>query len=409
MHPLSRRRFLASSAALAAAPLLPRLFAADGKKPAAPANPTPAANSAFGCELYAKLRAEKGNVFLSPFSIETALAMTAVGAKGKTLKEMQAVLHLPDADKATAGFKTLLATLNGEGKKDRGFELSVANALWGMKGFPWRKEYLTATQESFGAGLVEVDFKDEPTARTTINDWVEGHTNKKIKDLIPQGVLDAATRMVLTNAVYFKGKWELEFDKKKTKDGPFTLADGTKADVPLMHKTADLMFTETDDVQAVELGYKGGETSMTVLLPKKADGLAGVEKGLSADALDTLHKGMRTQEVVLTLPRFKAETKYELNAPLVALGMTDAFTGKADFTGMHTSPETLYISAVLHKAFVEVNEEGTEAAAATGVIVKATSVPPPPKVFKADRPFLFVIRHTPTNTVLFLGRCEKPN
>lgn len=412
MYTPSRRRFLAAAAATAATPLLARLFAVDGGRKAPPPNPIPAANTAFGCDLYAKLRAEKGNVFFSPFSVETALAMTAVGAKANTLTEMQKVLHLPEADKANAGFKTLLAAVNGDGKAadKRGFELSVANALWGLKGYPWRKEFLTATQESFGAGLVEVDFKDEPTARTTINDWVEGHTNKKIKDLIPHGLLDADTRMVLTNAVYFKGKWELEFDKKATKEGPFTGADGKKTDVPLMHKTDEMRYTETDDLQAVELGYKGGETSMTVLLPKRADGLAAVEKSLSAEVLDGVTKGMRTTDVNLTLPRFKAETKYTLNDPLKALGMKDAFEGKADFTAMHTSPEKLYISDVLHKAFVEVNEEGTEAAAATGVVVKAEAarLPDPPKVFTADRPFLFVIRHTPTNTVLFLGRCEKP-
>jgi len=202
MHPLSRRRFLTASAALAATPLLARLFGED-KKPAAD-NPVPSANSSFGCELYAKLRAEKGNVFFSPFSIETALAMTAVGAKANTLAQMQKVLHLPvDTDKANVGFKSLLAALNGNGKAaDKcGFELSVANALWGMQGYPWRKEFLTATQANFGAGLQEVDFVDEPAARKEINSWVEKNTNKKIKDLIPSGILDKDTRMVLTNAV----------------------------------------------------------------------------------------------------------------------------------------------------------------------------------------------------------------
>lgn len=411
MFPLSRRRFLAGSAALAATPLLARLFAAE-KKPAAD-NPIPSANSAFGCDLFAKLRAEKGNVFFSPFSIETALAMTANGAKADTLAQMRKVLHLPDdTSNANAGFKSLLAALNGEGKTadKRGFELSVANALWGMKGYPWRKEFLTVSQANFGAGLVEVDFSNEPAARKTINDWVEDHTNKKIKDLIPSGILDIYTRMVLTNAVYFKGKWEVEFDKKQTKDGPFTLADGKKVDVPLMHRTGKMRYAEADDWRAVDLGYKGGETAMTVILPKKADGLPDLEKKLSADTLSAVTKGLRSHEVMLALPRFKAETEYTLNDPLLALGMKDAFTKKADFTGMHTSPEKLYISHVLHKAFVEVNEEGTEAAAATAVVVKALSAREDdrPKVFTADRPFLFVIRHTPTDTVLFLGRFEKP-
>jgi serpin B len=407
VDPLSRRRFLAASAAVAATPLLARLFAGEKSKPAD--NPVPAANSAFGCDLFAKLRGEPGNVFFSPFSIETALAMTAGGAKGDTLSQMSNVLHLPEPAQANAGFKALLAALNGEGKKDRGYELSVANALWGMKGFPWRKEFLTASGDTFGAGLMEVEFADEPAARKAINDWVEGHTNKKIKDLIPEGVLDRMTRLVLTNAVYFKGKWEVEFDKAVTKDGPFKLGSGKTADVPLMHRTGDMRYTETDDVQAVDLTYKGGETAMTVLLPRKADGLAAVEKKLTADTLAAVWKGLRRQEVVLTLPRFKVETKYTLNDTLVALGMKDAFdAGKADFTGMHTSPEKLYISHVLHKAFVEVNEEGTEAAASTAVVVGTASAVVERKTFKADRPFLFAIRHAPTNTVLFLGRFEKP-
>jgi len=176
-----------------------------------------------------------------------------------------------------------------------------------------------------------------------------------------------------------------------------------------MHRTDEIGYAEADEWQAVDLGYKGGETAMTVILPKKADGLADLEKKLSADTLATVTKGLRSQKVILTLPRFKAETKYELNDPLIALGMKDAFTGAADFTGMHTSPEKLFISDVLHKAFLEVNEEGTEAAAATAVVVKADAArPETPKVFKADRPFLFIIRHTPTNTVLFLGRFENP-
>jgi serpin B len=409
MPNFSRRRFLAASAALAASPLAARLFAMN-RKPEPTANPIPAANTAFGCDLYAKLRGEPGNVFFSPFSIEAALAMTACGAKGNTLAEMRKVLHLPaDADSTNAGFKSLLTTLNGDGKPadQRGFALSVANALWGQKGFPWRKEFLTVTTANYGAGLVEVNFADEPAARTQINTWVEDHTNKKIKDLIPKGLLDAATRMVLTNAVHFKGTWDVEFDKKLTKDGPFTLADGSKKDVPLMHKKSETWYSETADLQAVDLRYKGGETAMTVLLPKKVDGLEAVEKKLSAELLDTVGKGMRHTEVALTLPRFKVETKYTLNDPLMALGMVEAFGPSADFSGL-TPADKLYIAKVLHKAFVEVNEEGTEAAAATAVVMKRASMPQTPKVFKADRPFLFLIRHTPTNTVLFAGRYEKP-
>lgn len=413
MSAVSRRKFLAASAASAVAPLVPRLFSMN-QQPDRTTDRIPAANTAFGCDLYAQLRSDSGNIFFSPFSISTALAMTACGAKGKTLAEMQKVLHLPlNTSQTHSGYQSLLAALNGEGKPadKRGFELSVANALWGMKGYPWRDEFLKVTVAHYGAGLVEVDFGNEPAARARINTWIAERTNQKIQDLIPKGLLDALTRMVLTNAVYFKGQWEREFDKKLTKDGAFTRTDGSKIDVPLMHKKAAFRYTETDALQAVELPYKGGETAMLVILPRRSDGLAAVENDLTPAVLQQVQNSLRSTDVVLTLPRFKTETKYTLNDPLKALGISEAFNDRtADFSGMHTSPEILFVDKVLHKAFVEVNEEGTEAAAATAVVIatRAAPVPKTPKVFKADRPFLYVIRHTPTNTVLFVGRFEKP-
>ena len=403
----SRRRFLAAAAAL---PVAPSFGLARRPEP----DPPRAANgsNAFGGDLYGQLKSEKGNVFFSPFSIETALGMTSAGAAGNTLAEMRKVLHLPgEPEKAHAGFKAMIAALDNEkvpaGK--RGYELTVANALWGMKGFPWRKGFLAATAENYGAGLIETDFAMPEVARGIINKWVEDKTREKIKDLIPERMLTKLTRMVLTNAIYFKGSWEAEFDKKLTKDGPFHLADGTKQDAALMHRHAAMSYVETADYQAVELPYKGKDTAMLVWLPRKADGLADLETKLSGKTIAETVKALRPgTEVELTLPKFKVETEYSLAEPLVTLGMKDAFdAGKADFTGMHTGREKLAISAVIHKAFVDVNEEGTEAAAATAVVATEPSEPPKPKAFQADRPFLFAIRHVPTGAVLFLGRVSQ--
>ena len=247
-------------------------------------------------------------------------------------------------------------------------------------------------------------------ARGIINAWVEKETHDKIKNLIPKGALTPLTKLVLTNAIYFKGTWEVPFEKSQTKAGPFH-AGSEKQEVPLMNRHAAMSYAETPDYQAIELPYKGRETSMLVWLPRKAEGLADLEKALSGAAIAATVKAMQSRVTVdLTLPRFKVETESSLQEPLAALGMKDVFDEqKADLTGMHSGREALSISAVIHKAFVDVNEEGTEAAAATGVVVGATSVqlPVEPKVFRADRPFLFAIRHIPSSTVLFLGRLSK--
>ena len=406
----SRRRFLTSALAAGAAPLVGRsLFAADPVKPAP--NPIPAANNAFTWDLYRQLNGKPGNLFFSPLSIEAALGMTAAGAKGTTLTQMTKALSLPaDTAAAHAGFKSLFSTLNDEKKpaEKRGFELTVANALWGAATYPWNKEYLTLVAANYGGGLFHTDFGQPKQARAKINSWVEGQTKQRIKDLIPDGVLTPLTRLVLTNAIYFKAAWLHPFGVDQTKAGPFHLANGKKADAELMHQSARFAYAETDDAQAVELPYKGGETSLLVLLPRKADGLPALEKGLTAARLDAVTKKLRSEKVVLTLPKFKVETNYDLVPPLKALGMTDAFDReKADLSGMHTSMETLFITAVLHKAFCEVDEVGTEAAAATVVAVGVRSAAPqPPKVFQADRPFLFAIRHARTGTVLFAGKVE---
>jgi serpin B len=387
---------------------VPRLFAA-----APPANPVGMGSNEFGLDLFGRLGAEPGNVFISPFSLSVALAMTAAGARGTTLEQMVQVLHLPDdPTKTDAAFKTLIAAVNGAGvpAEKRGYQLRTANALWAQQGYPWRKEYKQRVANGYGAGLFDTDFQSNPAgSRTRINTWVEKETHDKIKDLLPARAITPMTRLVLTNAIYFKGDWATPFNKKGTREQPFTLADGTKKPIPLMHRAGAYKLYQDQDLQALELPYTGDQVSMVVLLPRKPDGLPALEKKLSAGTLKGwLGKLQRRSGVQVYLPKFKVETEYELNDPLKALGMKAAFMPeRADFSGMSAGPEQLHISAVVHKAHADVNEEGTVAAAATGVVVATTSFVQPP-VFRADHPFLFLIRHVPTGTVLFLGREENP-
>ena len=370
----------------------------------------------FAFDLFKQLHEKEGNLFLSPASISTALAMTYVGARGQTAEQMAKALHftLPP-EKLNPAFAALIRDWNGEGidPKQRGYQLSVANALWGQNGYPWKPKFLETTKKYYGAGLREVDFIGATeAARKTINAWVEKETKDRIKELVPEGVLDADTKLVLTNAIYFKGDWAAQFDKKRTFDQSFNLSADRKVKVPMMHRTGDYRFLDGGTFQALEMPYKGNEMSMLVLLPKKIDGLADLEKSLTADKLADWYKRLNeTEDVEVTFPKFKVTAEFSLNDELKKLGMTDAFGGKADFSGMNGKKNDLFISAVLHKAFVEVNEEGSEAAAATAVIVKKeAAVDPQMKpVFRADHPFVFVIRDNRTGSVLFVGRVADPS
>jgi serpin B len=408
---LSRRRFLALSGTALALPALNlqslQAEATDMKELAKAINK-------FAGSLHARLgEQEKGSLFFSPFSVETALAMTSAGARGPTLEEMQKTLHLP-ADPHPA-FAELLKHLNATGTdKKRGCELTTANAIWAMQGYPWRKEFIQLTTKNYGAGVIEVDFAESEQARKRINDWVEKETKEKIKELIPAGVISALTRMVLTNAIYFKGNWAIQFDKKKTKDAPFHRADRTKADVPLMQQTGMFnhgqftMYVQRsgEEVQVLELPYAGNELSMQIFLPKDPGGAGRLAQWLGDG--NFVQTELKKQRVRVSLPRFKAESNLSLKPVLMELGMKAAFSDRtADFSGMHTGREKLFISHVLHKAFVDVNEEGTEAAAATAVVVEARSAPQVTE-FRADRPFVFVIRDNKTGTALFMGRYSGP-
>jgi serpin B len=406
---MNRRHFLRtslSSLALAAGgPAMLRTSAG----PAGNLGPVVEGNTAFATDLYAKLGSQPGNLFCSPFSISAALAMTSAGAAGETLAEMTNVLHLPaDQSALHAGFDTLQKQLlAGAAKGD--YELNLANALWGQKGFPFRPEFLTLTQTHYGAGLRQVDFHNPEAARQTINRWVEQQTKDKIKDLFPSGSLDATTRLVLANAIYFKGTWASKFQPKDTNDAPFR--DGGRATkVPMMHQTARFGYAEGDGWQVLEMPYAKSTLAMDVILPRAADGLPDLEGKLSPAWLGEALRAVRPEEVIVSLPRFKATLGFDLTKTLAGMGMPKAFSAsEADFSRM-TSAGRLMISVVVHKAYVDVTEQGTEAAAATGVGMKLAAAPvrPQPKVFNADHPFVTLIRDTATGCVLFLGRFVQP-
>ena len=372
----------------------------------------------FAFDLYARLKGAEGNLFLSPYSISTALAMTYAGARGETADQMAKVLCLPASGEAVHGaYGALQKDLNAAGEGGA-FELVVANRLWGQKGFAFLPDFLALLEARYGAGLEPLDFAGATeAARQTINAWIEKQTRDKIKDLIKPGILDAATRLVLTNAIYFKGKWAEEFDKKATQDEDFFLTPEKKVAAPLMHRTADFGYLESDDLQALELPYqvargdshgRGDRLAMVVLLPTAKDGLAALEASLSADKVAEWVSKLNRREVRVALPRFKTTAEFSLAQVLAAMGMQDAFdASRADFSGM-TGAKDLFISAVVHKAFVDTNEEGTEAAAATAVVMTLSAMPEPPPVFRADHPFLFLIRDTKTGAILFLGRIADP-
>jgi serpin B len=364
-------------------------------------------NTEFAFALYGKLRIGNGNLIYSPASVSSALAMTYAGARGDTADVMAKTLHfnLPP-DELHPAFGALLKELNGTGK-NRGYQLSVANALWGQKGLSFKDDFIRLTRDDYGGGLREVDFAgNADAARKQINAWVEKQTQDHIRDLLSPTDVTRSTRLVLTNAVYFfKGDWQHPFKEGQTHNEPFFTADGGSVSAPLMHQTARFRYHEADSLRVLELPYSGKELSMVVLLPKAADGLGELEKSLSADKRAGWVGKLREQEVIVSLPKFKTTSEFRLKGPLTALGMGKAFRG-GDFSGI-TAEENLPISDVVHKAYVDVNEEGTEAAAATGVVARAMVVTERP-VFRADHPFVFLIRDTRNGSVLFLGRVVNP-
>ncbi len=388
-------------------------------------------NNAFAIAMYKTMtEKEKGNFIFSPYSIRTALAMTYAGAKGKTADQMRkALIFSLDNNSLHAAFKSIREMLNTNDKASH--TLSIVNALWGQQGYTFLQPFLDTNKTYYDSGLNTLDFRHKAEeSRKKINLWVENRTNKRITDLIPQGGINGDARLVLTNAVYFYGYWEREFSKDMTKEEQFFINEDQSVPVQMMtHKTGihkdkkykmtAFKFIKNNRWQAVELPYQGNGVSMVIFLPKGRTGLTAIEKELANGALakEIAHLDKTPkQDVIVHLPKWKTTwgTK-DLGSGetgiLSELGMKDAFTyGPADFSGMDGSRE-LYIGAVFHKAFVDVNEQGTEAAAATAVVMDIGAAPKakPIKHFRADHPFLYVIRENSTGSILFMGRMINPS
>jgi serpin B len=376
-----------------------------------------AGNNAFAAAAYARLAAEEGNLVFSPTSIRLALAMTYAGARGDTAAEMAAVLRfdLPDAA-LHAAFNALdqaLASRNreeapGPNGEERRVLLSVANAIWGQEGYAFLPEFLDTLAADYGAGMRVVDYADAAEeARRTINDWVAGETNDRITDLIPEGVLNAMTRLVLTNAVYLDATWASTFDNDHTGEAPFFLLDGSTVTAETMHQESLFPYAAGDGWQAVELPYVGEELAMLFLVPD-AGRFTEVEGLFGGGLLGEVVGDLEGAPVRLGLPKFEFRYKASVAALLAAMGMPTAFAPDlADFSGM-TLEERLFISDVIHEAFIKVDEEGTEAAAATAVVMEATSAPSEGIDLQIDRPFLFSLYDRATGEVLFMGRVLNP-
>ena len=371
-------------------------------------------NSTFAFDLYQALRGEEGNLFYSPYSISLALAMTYGGARGETEQQMADTLNfILSQNDLHSAFNGLDGELNqrGEGAKGKdgeGFRLNIVNAIWGQEDYEFLSEYLDLLAENYGAGLRVLDFINEPEeSRIIINDWVSEQTETRIKDLIPQGAINILTRLVLTNAIYFNAAWNSPFEEGATADGIFHLLDGSEVTVPMMKQTESFGYTVGDGYQAVELHYDGRELSMVILLPH-ADQFEAFEAAMDSQQVAEIISELKRARIALAMPKFEFESEFGLKKTLAGMGMPIAFSDSADFSGMNGRRD-LAITDVIHKAFVAVDEEGTEAAAATAVIIGETSMPAEPIEVTLDHPFIFLIRDIETEAILFVGRVANPN
>ncbi|WP_227356665.1 serpin family protein [Haladaptatus salinisoli] len=430
----TRRAVLALSNALLAGSLLPGCLGplssddskARGTTVAGDPNPNPAVaggsdidrlargNAEFGLNLLSSLAADEPakNQFVSPYSVSVALAMTYAGARGETRTQMAEALRFPqDGNSLHAVFgeteDRLAASDGGDSGKDVPFQLKSANAIWGQRNYPWRDDFLTTLETYYDAGLRVCDFEtNHDEATETINEWVADRTEEKITELLPKNALGPRTRLVLTNAVYFRATWAEPFEKDRTRRQSFAALDGTRSRVPMMRQSESFPYATVDGHQSIELPYVGGEVGMVVVLPEEGT-FEEFERSLDADRASTLLSEMESRKGTIALPRFTVESSFELPETLADLGMPVAFSRGADFGGMvdlEGAGEHLRIDDVLHESYVAVDEEGTEAAAATAVEVAATGATLNPFEMTVDRPFLFFVRHRPTGTVLFLGR-----
>lgn len=370
-------------------------------------------NSAFAFNLYQVLKETDGNLFYSPYSISAALAMTYGGARGTTGAQMEEALRfLLPQERLHPAFNKMDLDLaqrgqGAKGKDEEGFRLNIVNAIWGQKEYTFLSPYLDLLAKNYGAGLRVLDFVGAPeSSRQTINRWVSEQTEERIQDLLPEGAITDLTRLVLTNAIYFNAAWLHPFNEEATADGPFHLLTGQQVAVPMMRQTQPYGYAAGDNYQAVELLYDGRELSMVILLPDTGQ-FPSFEASLTGQRARDILQDLEYQQVDLTMPRFEFDSRFNLKPALSELGMTEAFTDRADFSGM-SGKKDLHISDVVHQAFVSVDEAGTEAAAATGVVVGITSAPVDPVRVTLDRPFIFLIRDIQTDSILFLGRVMNP-
>ena len=372
------------------------------------------ASNEFAVGLYRELARQPGNLHFSPFSVRMALGMALAGARGKTATEIRSVLHVPASDggPATEGADTI-ARLT---RPQQFFEINIANSMWGQQGMPLKPEFVDMLDSAYRAVIDLVDFRDREGARAAINRWVEKHTKQRIRDLIPPGLLIDDMRLALVNAVYFKGLWESPFSHRATREENFHLAGGGIVRTPMMCQLGSVGYFKGDDFRAIDFPYRGGQLSMLIVLPDRRDGLRWLERDLSAGTLHRCVADMTGTQVDIHLPKLRMILAAQLTEALSALGMALAFDrDRADFSGINglVPPHraSLSLSAVVHKAYVEVNEEGTEAAAATAVrVVERASggTPVIPVVFRADHPFLFAIRDLYSGMILFMGRVMDP-
>lgn len=405
---MRRNRWLPALVVLLTTGLTPRTQGVEPAAPAVPPGQVVESMNEFALDLYQKLASEsEDNLFLSPASISTALTMTYAGARGATEAQMAKVLRLPGRDVHQQG-GAVVDYLNHVGNRGK-LELTVANALWGQSGHPFREDFLGLLKSRYQAGLQTVDFRQQPeAARLRINGWVEQKTNQKIRDLIGPGVLTPRTSLVLTNAIYFRGFWKNPFAAKSTRPLPFTTSKGDEKVTSTMFQKASLRYAEDPAAQCLELPYQGGEMVMTILLPRRGDGLSELKRSLDAAALANWVDKLRPRMLDVYLPKFSLTSEFKLKEVLSGLGMPQAFDEQnADFSAMDETGD-LFIQQVVHKGFVDVNEEGTEAAAATGVIMAPRSAVVDKLEFRADHPFLFLIRDASSGLVLFVGRLNDP-
>lgn len=369
-------------------------------------------NNTFALNIYNSLRSENGNLILSPFSISLALAMTYAGARGETESQMAQALHFAPQEQLHPAFNSLDQTLTKQtinlDKDQEPLQLNIANAVWAEQTFTFLKEYLDVIARNYGAGIHISDFINnaEPT-RKEINNWVSDKTEEKIKNLLPEDSVGPDTRMVLVNAIYFKADWLDQFEEKDTREIPFNLLDDSQVTVPMMGQSMFIPYTSGDGYQAVELPYAGNTAAMQIIVPDQGR-FEGIESALTVDLLNDITSRLNQTSVILRMPKFEFESSFSLTDALKDLGMPAAFDrNSADFSGM-TGDKDLFIGNVIHKAFVKVDEEGTEAAAATAVLMEGTGALMSDVTLVVDRPFIFLIRDLQTGQVLFIGRVLNP-